>query len=57
MQLLGPLIAGNAKLFMLAGLSPNPNHYLETVSTLRTATKAQGIQVKFATHLTAIAAC
>lgn len=45
MQLVGPLMAGNARTFMLAGVSQHPDHYLDTVNTLRVATRAQNIQV------------
>lgn len=44
-QLIGPLLAGNARTFMLAAVSPHPDHYLDTVNTLRIATRAQNIQV------------
>ena len=44
-QLLGPLLAGNARTFMLAAVSPHPDHYLDTVNTLRIATRVQSIQV------------
>ena len=45
MQILGPLLAGNARSFILAAISPDPKDYLETISTLRLATRAQKIQV------------
>jgi len=45
MQLVAPLIAGNARTFLLAAVSSHPNNYLETVNTLRIATRAQNIQV------------
>ena len=45
MQLVAPLIAGNARTFLLAAVSSHPNSYLETVNTLRIATRAQKIQV------------
>lgn len=45
MQLLGPLLAGNARAFFLAAVSQHPDHYLDTVNTLRIATQAQKIQV------------
>lgn len=45
MQLVGPLLAGNARTFMLAAVSPNADDYLDTVNTLRIATRAQNIQV------------
>lgn len=45
MQLLGPLLAGNARTFMLAAVSQNADDYLDTVSTLRIATRALNIQV------------
>jgi len=45
MQLVAPLIAGNARTFLLAAVSSHPNSYLETVNTLRIATRAQNIQV------------
>ncbi|KAL0045383.1 hypothetical protein WJX82_005375 [Trebouxia sp. C0006] len=44
MQLVAPLIAGNARTFLLAAVSSHPNNYLETVNTLRIATRAQNIQ-------------
>lgn len=44
MQLVAPLIAGNARTFLLAAVSSHPNSYLETVNTLRIATTAQSIQ-------------
>lgn len=45
MQLVAPLIAGNARTFLLAAVSSHPNSYLETVNMLRIATRAQNIQV------------
>lgn len=45
MQLLGPLLAGNARTFLLAAVSAQPKDYLETMSTLRLAVRAQKIQV------------
>ena len=45
MQLLGPLMAGNARTFMLAAVSQNADDYLDTVNTLRIATRALNIQV------------
>ena len=45
MQLVGPLLAGNARTFMLAAVSPDADDYLDTVNTLRIATRAQNIQV------------
>ena len=57
-QLVGPLLAGNARTFMLAAVSPHPDHYLETVNTLRIATRAQNIQVVLLeTSLTQARAC
>jgi hypothetical protein len=50
MQLVAPLIAGNARTFLLAAVSSHPNSYLETVNTLRIATRAQNIQVIEGTH-------
>ena len=44
MQLVAPLIAGNARTFLLAAVSSHPNSYLETVNTLRIATRALSIQ-------------
>ena len=46
MQLLAPLIAGNARTFLLAAVSPLGDDYLDTVNTLRLATRAQNIQVR-----------
>lgn len=45
MQLIGPLLAGNARTFMLAAVSPDADDYLDTVNTLRIATRALNIQV------------
>ena len=45
MHMLSPLLAGNARTFLLAAISPKPEDYLETVSTLRLAARAQKIQV------------
>lgn len=45
MHLVAPLIAGNARTFLLAAVSSHPNSYLETVNTLRIAIRAQKIQV------------
>ena len=45
MQLVGPLLAGNTRTFMLAAVSPNADDYLDTVNTLRIAARAQNIQV------------
>ena len=45
MQIMGPLLTGNARSFILAAISPDPKDYLETVSTLRLAARAQKIQV------------
>lgn len=50
MQLVGPLLAGNARTFMLAAVSTHPDHYLDTVNTLRIATRAQNIQVTYMMH-------
>ncbi|KAL0034025.1 hypothetical protein WJX79_004031 [Trebouxia sp. C0005] len=44
MQLVAPLIAGNARTFLLPSVSSHPSSYLETVNTLRIATRAQNIQ-------------
>lgn len=45
MHMLSPLLAGNARTFLLAAISPKPEDYLETVNTLRLAARAQKIQV------------
>lgn len=45
MQLVASLIAGNARTFLLPAVSSHPSSYLETVNTLRIATRAQNIQV------------
>jgi hypothetical protein len=45
MHLVAPLIAANARTFLLPAVSSHPNSYLETVNTLRIATRAQNIQV------------
>ncbi|KAL3133654.1 microtubule motor activity, variant 2 [Trebouxia sp. C0010 RCD-2024] len=44
-QLVGPLLAGNARTFMLAAVSKHPEHYLDTINTLLVATQAQNIQI------------
>ncbi|KAK9814371.1 hypothetical protein WJX72_004732 [[Myrmecia] bisecta] len=43
-QILAPLLAGNSRTFMLATLSPDPANYLDTINTLRVATRAQAIK-------------
>lgn len=61
MQMLSPLLAGNARTFLLATISGQPHDYLETISTLRLAIRAQKIQVclKFpaALYLICIPSC
>ena len=45
MQLVAPLLAGNARTFLVAAISPLAKDYLDTMSTLRLAVRAQKIQV------------
>lgn len=52
-QLVGPLLAGDARTFMLAAVSPHPDDYLDTVNTLRIAARAQNIQVTSPTSFNA----
>ena len=51
MQIMGPLLAGNARTFLLAAISPLAEDYLETISTLRLAVRAQKIQVCLFDHV------
>ncbi|KAL0039884.1 hypothetical protein WJX77_010830 [Trebouxia sp. C0004] len=53
MQLVAPLLAGNARTFLLAAVSAHPNSYLETVNTLRIAVRAQNIQMVSAAQVLA----
>ena len=57
MQLVGPLIAENARLFMLASVSPHPDSYLDTINTLRIAARAQTIQVSPSTSQSKMVTC
>ncbi|GMH42482.1 hypothetical protein BSKO_10401 [Bryopsis sp. KO-2023] len=43
-RLLAPLIAGNCRTFVLALVSGDPDDYLDTINTLRIATRAQTIK-------------
>ena len=40
-----PLLAGNCRTFLLACVSPHAGDYLDSLNTLRIASRAQGIKV------------
>ncbi|CAD7695446.1 unnamed protein product [Ostreobium quekettii] len=44
-RMLAPILAGNSKVYLLATVSSDPEHFLDTVNTLRIATRAQSIKV------------
>lgn len=45
MQQVAPLVAGNCRAFLLVTVSAAPEDYLDTINTLRVASRAQGIRV------------
>jgi hypothetical protein len=44
MQMLAPLLAGNSMVTLVAGVSAEATHYMDTNNTLRLAARAQQIR-------------
>ena len=45
LEQVAPLVAGNCRTFLLACVSPHAGEYLDSLNTLRIASRAQGIKV------------